>query len=187
MLPAPDLARAVPGVYLSMIRLLSKRASGRASRRAWWVGEFEGVENAAGIAGRTRSRAGCRTSGSRQARPAERPRTQGAVALDLDDPQREPPAAEPGRAQGRRSSGIERVGGDADDGALSRCVAAAGPGGGQAACGTGVPRAALPAGTPDPRQARTLPRFGRRAILSVAHQGRRYRRSLDRIGWAGCR
>ena len=70
-------------------------------------------------------------------------RTQGAVALDLDDPQRQPSAAEPRRAQGRRPSGVERLGRDLDDRALSRCDAAAGPGRGQAARRAGVPRAAI--------------------------------------------
>ena len=81
----------------------------------------------------------------RQARLSDGARAQGAVALDLDDPQRQPSPAEPRRAQGRRPPGVERLGRDLDDRALSRCAAAAGPGRGQAACRPGVPRDAIPA------------------------------------------
>ncbi len=81
-------------------------------------------------------------TGSRgQARLPAGARAQGAVALDLDDPQRQPSAAEPRRAQGRRPPGVERLGRDPDDGALFRRAAAAGPGRGQAARLPGVPRA----------------------------------------------
>ena len=104
------------------------------------------------------------------------------MALGVDDPQRQSSPAEPRRAQGRRPPGLERLGRDPDDGALSRCHAAAGPGRGQAARGAAVSRAAIPAGPAEPRQARALPRPGRRAGLSLAQQGWRHRRFLDRLG-----
>src|SRR5665213_4451678 len=87
---------------------------------------------------------------------------EGDVAVDVDAPQRQPSAPEPGRAQGWRAPGVERLGGDRDDRALSRRAAAARPGRGQAARGAGVPCPAIPAGSPEPRQARTLPRPRRR-------------------------
>ena len=42
----------------------------------------------------------------------------------LDDPQRQPSAAQPRRAQGRRPPGVVRLGGDGDDRALFRRAAA---------------------------------------------------------------
>src|SRR5579872_651187 len=131
---------------------------------------------------RRRSGPGATTGATRQARLSEGAGAKGAVAVDLDDPQRQSPAAEPRRAQGRRAPGVELVGGDADDRALSRCHAAAGPGRGEAARGAGVSRAAIPARAPEPRQAGAVPRPRRRAILPVADQGRRHRRFFDRLG-----
>ena len=46
----------------------------------------------------------------------------------------------------------------------------------------GVPRHPIPVRPSDAGQARAVPRPGRRAVLSVAHQGRRRRRFLDRLG-----
>ena len=62
--------------------------------------------------------------------------------------------------------------------------AAAGPGRGQAARRAGVPRDPVSARAAEPRQARAVPRLRRRAVLPVAHQGRRQRRFLDRLGRA---
>ena len=105
----------------------------------------------------------------------------------LDDPPRQPPAAQPRRAQGRRPPGLVRLAGDGDDGALLLGAAARGSGGGEAARLAGVPRHPVPVRPPDAREARALPRAGRRAVLSVAHQGHRRRRFLDRLGRAGRR
>ena len=87
-----------------------------------------------------------------------RARTQGAVALDLDDPQRQSPAPEPRRAEGRRPPGVERLGRDPDDRALFRCAAAAGPGRGQAACRPVFHAIQYLLGPPEPREARAVPR-----------------------------
>ena len=80
-----------------------------------------------------RSRPSTKPAPRRQARLPDGARAQGAVAVDLDDPQRQPSAPEPRRAQGRRPPGVERLGRDLDDRALFRRAAAAGPGRGQAA------------------------------------------------------
>src|SRR3954466_15175152 len=45
-----------------------------------------------------------------------RARAQGVVALDLDDPQREPPAGERGRPESRRSPGLLGLARDDHDG-----------------------------------------------------------------------
>ena len=104
----------------------------------------DGAEHAAGPARRTRppARAGSR----RQARLSGGARAQGALALHLDDPQRQSPAAQPRRAEGGRPSGVLRLGRDLDDRALSRRHAAAGPRGGQAARRPRLPRAPVPPG-----------------------------------------
>src|SRR5439155_10839747 len=113
------LARVTATVYLGTLGTLSKRV------------RQEGADHAAGTA--RRPCAGARDGGGGEACPAAGDRAQGVVALDLDDPQRQSPPAEPRRAQGRRPSGLERLGRDPDDRALSRRHAAAGPGRGQAA------------------------------------------------------
>src|SRR6266436_1719041 len=58
------------------------------------------------------SRLGAGSGAAEQTRVSDRTRAQGAVAFDLDDSQRQSSPAEPGRAQGRRASGVERLGGD---------------------------------------------------------------------------
>ena len=88
------------------------------------------------------------------------------------------------RAEGRRPPGLLRLARDDHDGALLRGAAAGGPGRGEAACQPGLPRHPVPVRQPDPREARELPRLRRRAVLSVAHQGHRRRRFLDRLGRA---
>ena len=92
--------------------------------------------------------------------------------------------AKPRRPQGRRPSGVLRLDRDADDGALLRRAAPGRPGRGQAARQPGLPRDPVPARPADAGQARALPRARRRAGLPVAHQGRRRRRLLDRLGRA---
>ena len=87
-------------------------------------------------------------------------RAQGAVALDLDDPQRQPPASEPRRVEGRRSPGLERLGRDPDDGALFRRAAPAGPGCGKASCLPGLPRDPVPARPSEPAKLERFRAFG---------------------------
>src|SRR6266568_5155805 len=146
---ALHLARATVTVYLSTLGTLSKRAGAPPPNiaEAHRDGEApfgrKGAGHAAGIARRAGSGAGGGLGG--QACPASGARAQGAVALDLDDPQCQSPEAEPRRAQGRRPSGVERVGCDADDRALPRCHASAGSRRGQAARRPGIPRAAISA------------------------------------------
>ena len=106
------------------------------------------------------------------------------MAVDLDDPQRQPPSPEPGRVEGRRPPGVERLAGDLDDRALFRRAAPTGPRRGQAARLAGLPRHPVPARASEPREAGAVSRVWRRAILPVAHQGRRNRRLLDRLGRA---
>src|ERR1700684_876517 len=111
----------------------------------------------------TPSRAGERAA----LRHAARAGTQGAVALDLDDPSRQPPAREPRRAEGGRASGELRLGGDAADRALLPRAPARRPRRGQAARGAGLPRHPVPARAAKPRGAREFSRLRRRAILSL--------------------
>ena len=61
-------------------------------------------------------------------------------------------------------------------------LAAGGPGGGEAACEPDLPRHPVSARPPDAREAGEFPRLQGRAILSLAHQGRRRRRFLHRLG-----
>ncbi len=103
----------------------------------------------------------------------------------LDDPQRQPPAREPRRAEGRRPPGLLRVDDHDPDGALFPRAEARGPGRGEAARQPGVPRRPVSDGPPDPRAARGVPQLRRRAVLSVAHQGQGRRRLLHRLGRPG--
>ena len=128
-----------------------------------------------------------RTRGGR-GRPGRRPRCPGgdrgsrALALDRDRRPREPGAGEPVRNQGRRTPGVERLGGDADDRALVRAPAGARPRLGQAAR---VPRPArdqLPARRARRRVPRAAARLRRAAELSVADQGPRPGRLLHGLG-----
>ena len=63
-----------------------------------------------------------------------------------------------------------------------RRAAAAGPRRGQAARLADLPRDPVSARQADPREAGELPRLQGRAELSLAHQGHRRRRLLDRLG-----
>ncbi len=110
--------------------------------------------------------------------------TQGAVAVVLDHPPRQPHPAQCRRLEGRRPSGVFRLARHHHVGALFLGAAAAGPRRGQAACEPGVSRDPVSVRAPDPREAGEFPRLQGRAILSVAHQGHRRRRFLDRLGRA---
>ena len=120
--------------------------------------------------------------GGVDARHAAPARAQGAVAVLLHDPPRQPRGRSRRRPEGRRAPGFVGLAGDADDGALFPRPAARGPGGGEAARQPGVPRHPVPARQPDARQAAELPRLRRRAVLSLAHQGHGRRRFLHRLG-----
>ncbi len=106
------------------------------------------------------------------------------MAVVVDDPQRQPSPREPGRPQGRRTPGVIGFACYGDDRALLRHAPPRGPGGGEAACEPGVPRHPVPPRQPDPREAREFPWLQGRAELPLAHQGRRRRRLLDRLGRA---
>ncbi len=123
--------------------------------------------------------------GSRRARDSERARKEGAVAGELDHPSRQPRARERRRPEGRRAPGLIGLARHHHDGALFQGAAPAGPRRRQAACEPDLPRHPIPARPPDPRQARGFPRLQGRAELSVAHQGYRRRRLLDRLGRPG--
>ena len=120
---------------------------------------------------------------SRDDRHPRDDRDAAALAVVLDDPQRQPSARQPRRAEGRRAPGELRVDHRDHGRALFRRAPAAGPGRGEAACRTGAPRDPLSA-----RPAETwtqLQRYrghGRRAELSEPHQGRDPGRFLDRLG-----
>ena len=118
------------------------------------------------------------------ARLPQRARAQGAVAVVLDGPQREPSAACAGRAQGGRPPGVLRLGGDADDGALLRRAGAERPCRREAPREPGVPRDPVPLRQPDQGQAGRFPGLRRRPELSLAHQGQRRRGHLHRLGRA---
>ena len=128
-----------------------------------------------------------RVSGAPAGRPPGDPggaRTQGAVAVVVDDPQRQPPEARARRAQGRRAPGVVFVAHRDHDGALFRRAAARGPGGGEAPRGARLPRHPVSVRAREPRTAGALPQPRRRPGLPVPHQGRRRRRFLDRLGRA---
>src|ERR1700722_9663927 len=115
-------------------------------------------------------------------RHAARAGAQGALALDLDDPSRQPHPREPRRAEGGRAPGELRLGGHAADRALLPCAQARRPRRGQAARGAGLPRHPVSARAAKPRGAREFPRLRRRAILSLAHQGQDRGGFLHRLG-----
>ena len=108
--------------------------------------------------------------------------TQGALARELDDPQRQSSARQWRRPEGRRPPGLVRLARHHHDRALFRRAAAAGPRRGEAACQPDLPRHPVSARQADAREAGGLPRLQGRAELSLAHQGRRRRRFLDRLG-----
>ena len=118
------------------------------------------------------------------ARLPERARAQGAVAVLVDGPQREPSAPGTRRAQGGRAPGLVLLGRDADDGALFRRARAERPGRRQAPCEPRVPCDPVPLRQSDARQAGGFSRLRRGAELPVADQGQRRRGHLDRLGRA---
>ena len=67
-------------------------------------------------------------------------RAEAALAVELDDPQRQPPPRQPRQAEGRRPPGVLRLGRHHDDRALLRRAAAGRPGRGQAAREPDLPR-----------------------------------------------
>ena len=95
--------------------------------------------------------------------------------------------AKPRRPEGRRTPGLVRVGRDADDGAVFRRAAPAGPGRGQAARQPGLPCHPDLLGRQTGEKLERFRALRRRAILPVADQGRRRRRFLDRLGRPGRR
>ena len=99
----------------------------------------------------------------RRSRHPRRARAQGAVAGELDHPQRQPSARERRRAEGRRPPGVVRLARHHHDGALFPRAAAAGPRRGQAARLAELPRHPVSARQADPREARRLPRLQGRA------------------------
>ena len=107
---------------------------------------------------------------------------QGAVAVVVDHPSRQPHPAQYRRAQGRRPSGVLRLARDHHVGAVFLRAAAGGSRRGEAACEPGVSRHPVSVRAADPREAGRFSRLQGRAILSVAHQGHRRRRFLDRLG-----
>src|SRR3569832_837857 len=117
-------------------------------------------------------------------RAARRADAQGALAVELDDPQRQPHPPERRRREGRRTSGVVRLDGRDPLGALLRCAEAGRSGGGEAARVAGLSRDPISAWQTDPREARGVPRLWRRAVLSIAALGYRRRRLFDRLGWS---
>ena len=114
--------------------------------------------------------------------PPGRARAQSAVAGVLDDPQCQPPEAQPRRPQGRGPPSFLGVAGHAHDRALLRCAAAGRPGRGQAPCQPGVPRHSVPAGPAEPGPAgevsrrsaapRATPRAPRTGTTSIFRPAR---------------
>ena len=104
------------------------------------------------------------------------------MAVDLHGPPRQPRDRPRRRAESRRTSGVERVRGDAADRALLPYPQARGPRRGEAACGADLSCHPVSDGAPDQGEDDQLPRPRRRAILPLAHQGHRRHRPLDRLG-----
>ena len=109
-------------------------------------------------------------------------RAKAAVAVGVDDPQRQPSPAQPRRAEGRRTPGVLRLGDLDHGGAVFRDPAAAGPRGGEAACRAGVPRDELPVRPADPGKDGGAARVRRRAAVSEPGQGRAGGGFLHRLG-----
>ncbi len=111
-------------------------------------------------------------------------RAQAALAVGLDDPQRQPCPGEPGRAEGGRPPGLLRLLRFHHDGAVFRNPAPAGPGSGETACRAGVPRHQRPVRPAGAREDGGAAAVRRRTILSEPHQGRAGSRFLHRVGGA---
>ena len=104
------------------------------------------------------------------------------MAGELDHPQRQPSARERRRPEGRRPPGLVGLARHHHDRALFRRAAAGRPRRGQAARLADLPRHPISARQADARTAGGFPRLQGRAELSFAHQGRRRRRFLHRLG-----
>ncbi len=104
------------------------------------------------------------------------------MARELDDPSRQSSAREFRRAESRRAPGFLGLARRHHDGAVFPRAQAGGSRRGKTAREPGVPRDPISARRPDPREARSIPRLRRRPELSLAHQGHRRRRFLDRLG-----
>ena len=104
------------------------------------------------------------------------------MAGELDDPSRQLRPRKCRRAEGRGPSGVFRFAGDDHDGAVLPYLAPAGSRRGQAARLADLPRDPVSAGPADAGESRSVPRLQGRAELSVAHQGRRWRGLLHRLG-----
>src|SRR5580698_9016059 len=102
----------------------------------------------------------------------------------MDHPPRQSHQAQCRRVEGRRTPGVFRFARHHHVGALFLGAATAGPRRGEAACEPGVSCDPVFVRASDSREAGELPRLQGRAILSVADQGRRRRRFLDRLGGA---
>ena len=111
--------------------------------------------------------------------------TQAAVAVGVDDPQRQPHPAEPRRAEGGRPPGVLRVVHLDHGGAVFRDRPAAGPDRGEAARRAGVPRDQLSVRPAERGEDGGAAPVRRRPAVSVARQGRRRGRFLHRVGRAG--
>ena len=119
------------------------------------------------------------TDRSRGPRPRAAAR---AVAGDGDRASRQPRQGDPVGRQGRRTPGVERVDGVADDGAVVRRPRGARPREREAARVAGPARDQLPAGPAGPRVPDHAAPVRRAPVVPVADQGPRPGRLLDRVG-----
>ena len=107
-----------------------------------------------------------------------------AVAVVVDDPSRQSHPAEPGRPEGRRSSGVVRIGHLDHDSAVFRDRAAGGPHCGEAACRSGFSCDQLPVRPTDRGKDEGLAAAGWRAVVSFAREGRTGSGFFHRLGRA---
>ncbi len=112
---------------------------------------------------------------------------EGAVARELDDPQRQSRQARHGRPQGRRPSGFLGLPRRHHVRALFPRAAPRRPGGGEAPRQPHLPRHPVSVRPPEPGAAGEFPRLQGRAILPLPHQGCRRRGLLHRLGGLGRR
>ena len=122
----------------------------------------------------------CRHQHRRRRAPGGR--AAGAVAGQRDRRPRQPGAAQPLGAEGRRAPGVERVDHHDHDRALAGDAGPGGPGVGEAARLAGAARPGVPARPAARGQADHAARVRRAAVLPLAAQGPGARRLLDRLG-----
>ena len=166
--------------------------AGRVARRGRLISSSVGPFHDGRTAGSSPTGAadGLATSwpGPRRRSPSGLPSGAGAesaLALDLDDPPRQPPAARPRRPQGGGPPGLVRLAGDAHDGLYFDVL--------RPQDRVAVKPHASPVfhaiqyllGRQAPREARAVPGVRRGPVLPVADQGPRRRRLLDGLGRAG--